>query len=116
MQPEQSNSPASKKPVPAIAAALLVLASTAAYVPSTSPWSRARIVELIDALVALAATHGFAQSDALRDLLASRTDTERIKALTEMAFAEVPLSGMLDAIRRTRLYTDLQESGQSEIP
>jgi hypothetical protein len=94
MQPEQSSSPASKEPAPAIAAALLVLAGTAAYVPSTSPWSRARIVEL----------------------LASGTDTERIKALTEIAFAEVPLSGMLDAIRRTRLYTDLQESGQSEIP
>jgi hypothetical protein len=105
MQPERSEPVTSRKPAPAIAAALLALAGAATYAPGTSPWSRTRIIELVDALLALATTHGFARSDALRELLVSGTDTEHVRTLTEAAFDEVPLSAILDAIRSTRLYT-----------
>lgn len=115
MQPERSEPVTSRKPAPAIAAALLALASAATYAPEVSPWSCARIIELIDALLALTTTHGFAQRDVLRELLVSGADTERVRTLTEAAFDEVPLSAILDAIRRTRLCTEQQEPGASEI-
>ncbi|SDF82446.1 hypothetical protein SAMN05216466_101191 [Paraburkholderia phenazinium] len=86
-----------------------MLAGTVAHAPETSPWSRARINELIDTLLALAVVHGFEQSDALGEMLASGISSKRIWTIAEIAFIEVPLSEILDAIRRTRLYTDLQD-------
>ncbi|MFM0212850.1 hypothetical protein PQQ96_36260 [Paraburkholderia sediminicola] len=60
-------------------------------------------------MLALATVHGFAHSDALGEMLATRIHGGRIRKMAEIAFAEVPLSEILDAIQRTHLYTDWQE-------
>jgi hypothetical protein len=84
---------------------LLALAGTVAYAPETSPWSRARINELIDTLLALATVHGFAHSDALGEMLATGFHGERIRKMAEIASAEVPYpkcstpSGTPDPVR-----------------
>ncbi|WP_454824464.1 hypothetical protein [Paraburkholderia xenovorans] len=88
---------------------MLALVGTVAYAPATSPWSRARINEPIDTLLALAAVHGFEQSDALEEMLASGISSKRIWTIAEIAFIEVPFSKILDVVRRTRLYMDLQD-------
>lgn len=45
--------------------------------------------------------HGFAQPDALRTKLITRTLTERTQFLAEIAFNAVPASALLAAVRQS---------------
>ena len=114
MQEEQSAPIAYCKPAPALAGALLVLAGAATYSPGASHWGCICGKQLIDAMIALANAHGFAQTGELHALLASGAQAEHIYTLANVAFNDVPLPKLLVTIRRTRLHTDLRASGASE--
>ncbi|KIP15326.1 hypothetical protein KY49_4593 [Burkholderia sp. MSHR3999] len=97
----QQSGPPSDKPLHVATATLLLLAGEIACASETPSWGRERALELIDALLALATQHGFAQPDALRTKLITRTLTERTQLLAEIAFNAVPASALLAAVRQS---------------
>lgn len=92
------------KPRHVAAATLLLLAGTTACSNETPPWGRECALELLDALLALATAHGFAQAGLLRTKLTTGTCTERTWLLAEVAFDAVPASALLDVIRQSGFY------------
>ena len=104
MDPQRSNLPPND-PLHVTTATLLLLTGTTMCSNETPPWGRERALELIDALLALATDHGFAQADALRSMLLTGTHTGRTRLLADVAFSAVPPSALLDVIRRSGLYT-----------
>lgn len=84
---------------------IVLLASSTACAKVAPPWGRERARELIDALLALATQHGFAQRDALRSLLVSAIRTERTQLLAQVAFSAVPEPAVLDVVRASGFYS-----------
>lgn len=111
MQQDQNTPVAGSDLVPALAGAMLVLAGSVAYAREAAPWGRECSRELIEAMIALTEDHGFAQGNVLHELLASRACAERVRAVADLAFADVPLPRLLATIRRTRLHADLRQPG-----
>lgn len=103
MDSHQSELPPDE-PIHVAAAALLLLAGKTASASEVPPWGRGHALELLDALLALATQHGFAQTDALREKLTTGTRTKRTRLLTEVAFDAVPASALLDVIRHSGFY------------
>lgn len=104
MDSQRSNLPPND-PLRVTAATLLLLTGTTVCSNETPPWGRERALELIDTLLTLATEHGFAQKDALREKLITGVHTARTRLLAEVAFSAVPAAALLDAIRRSDLYT-----------
>ncbi|KVD17640.1 MULTISPECIES: hypothetical protein [Burkholderia] len=94
----------SDEPLNVAAATLLLLAGRTACASEMPPWGRERALDLLDALLALATKHGFAQAEALRGKLTTGTRTERTRLLAEVAFDAVPASALLEVIRQSSFY------------
>lgn len=103
-----------QKRVSTIAGELLLLARKVAHAHETPAWGRTRTLELIDALLSLATVHGFTQTEVLRQLLVFDIDIAHVQMLSKAAFDNVPLPDLLNAIRHTRIYTDLHEPEVNE--
>lgn len=76
MDSQRSNLPLDE-PLHFAAATLLILAGGTACASETPPWGRECALELLDALLAPATEHGFAQADVLRTTLTTGTRTKR---------------------------------------
>lgn len=94
----------SDRPLHVAAATLLLLTGKTACASEVPPWGREHALELLDALLALATQHRFAQADVLRRKLTKRTRTERTQLLAEVAFDAVPVSALLDVIQQSGFY------------
>ncbi|MBO7905641.1 hypothetical protein J6352_09620 [Burkholderia pseudomallei] len=92
------------EPLNVVAAALLMLAGKTACANETPSWGHEHACALRDALLTLAAEHGFAQADTLREKLSTSTQTDRTQRLAEIAFEPVPASAVLDVIRQSSFY------------
>nr|WP_223964133.1 hypothetical protein [Burkholderia diffusa] len=100
----QRSTPPPDEPLYVAAATLLQLAGETARASSTPPWGRKRALELVDALLSISSTHGFAQQDLLREKLITGTCTKRTRLLAEVAFEDVPASALLEAIRQSGFH------------
>lgn len=90
---------------PVNATEILLLAGTATSTDVTPPWGRERVLELIDALLALATQYGFAQANALRGMLVGGIFTDRTRLLADVAFSVVPQGAVLEVVRASGFYT-----------
>ncbi|MPV68008.1 hypothetical protein [Burkholderia sp. BE17] len=87
--------PSGRVPVATAGASLLLLASHTASADEMPPWGRARAQELVDALLALAARHGFAQATALREKLTTDLRAGLNLHLATDAFRHIPTPELL---------------------
>lgn len=81
-----------------------MLAGKIACANAPPSWGREHALELLDALLTLAAEHGFAQADTLREKLGTGAPTDRTRRLAEIAFEPVPATALLDVIRQSSFY------------